>query len=61
MAKSIKFIRYWRGRQPGTVDRALMHGVADMLVHRGIAVWHEPESERTKRRERIKVVESNVA
>jgi hypothetical protein len=46
IATGVRFLRRWRGREPGMVDRGLVHGVMVELVHRGIAVWDEnPKSE----------------
>jgi hypothetical protein len=39
--RPIRFNRYWRGRQPGHVDSALVYGVAEQLVQRRIADWQD--------------------
>lgn len=43
MKRAIQFVRWWRGREPGTVDRQLDLGVMDVIVRRGFAVWFEEE------------------
>lgn len=50
MNQPVEFLRYWRGRQPGTVTDSLDYGVAQQLVQRGFAQWvkddpPQPQSE----------------
>lgn len=40
--KAIRFVRWWRGREPGTINRELDLGVMEIVVQRGFAEWYEP-------------------
>jgi hypothetical protein len=44
MGKAIRFLRGWRGRRPGEVNRELEEGVMGTLVACGYAEWVEPEA-----------------
>lgn len=58
--RSIRFVRPWRRREPGQIDRDLTYGVQELLVQRGIAEWVEerraevvpPEVEPSRRKKK---------
>lgn len=43
MKRAIQFVRWWRGREPGTINRELDLGVMEIVVQRGFAVWVEEQ------------------
>ena len=48
----VRFLRVWRGRQPGAVERSLEFGVCDALVQRRVAEWHDDPPQQPQPRTR---------
>lgn len=44
MAAAIRFVRAWRRRLPGHIERGFAPGLMATLVALGKAVWHEEDS-----------------
>jgi hypothetical protein len=45
----IRFLRRWRGREPGDTNADLLPGVMEQLVRRGVAEIIQPEKKTSKR------------